>query len=178
MSEDELYDEYDDEDDSIFEDEAEGEDFEDDILDEEYEDYEEDDDEDEDEDYYDEEGLSSEGSCFICSEDGEDVPEDERWKFAVADEEGRLELWTCKSCRDKFKTLEDFDHFRTEWTRSQLYRCAARLQKLILLKAPDCLIANTVFVMAGCLFTEDAVGLKPHAVDELKKLKGRAGGQG
>lgn len=161
---DELDDEYDDfEDDSIFED------------DDDEDSYEDEDEESEDDLYDDLEGEYETSSCFVCNQDAEEVAEEERWKFAVADEEGRIELWACKSCREKFHTLEDFDAFRTDWTRSRLYRCAATLQRLILLKAPDCLIANAAFLVAGVLFSEDSESLTGHARQELNKLLGRVG---
>lgn len=168
---DELDDEYDDFDDSILEEEDEDS-------------YEEEEEESEDDLYDDDEGSEDDdledeyeetSSCFVCNQDAEDVPEEERWKFAVADEEGRFELWACKSCREKFHTLEDFDGFRTDWTRSRLYRCAATLQRLILLKAPDCLIANSAFLVAGVLFSDDSESLTGYAKQELNKLLGRVG---
>ena len=157
MSED-LDDEYDDfDDDSVF-----GEESEDDL-------YEEDDDLDEE---YDEE-LSS---CFVCNQPAENVPVEGRWRFAVSDEDDgeSTEFWACRSCREKFASLEEFDEFRKDWTRCRLYRCSATLQRLILLKAPDSIIANAAFLVAGILFSADS-SLEGHGMRELNRLVDRVG---
>ena len=164
---DELDDEYDDFEDSFLEDdedEGEGEESEcDEDLEEEYED----DDSDLDGEYDEESSC-----CFVCNNNSQNVPEDDRWRFAVVDEGGgdRTEFWACRSCRAKFASLEEFDEFRTNWARSRLYRCAATLQRLILLKAPDCIVAQAAFVVASCVFSEGSGNLAVHGAEELKKL--------
>lgn len=113
-----------------------------------------------------EEEVCEAGSCFVCGL--VDVPEEDRWKFAVAALYDREQFWACKSCRAKFKSLEDFDEFRTNLAYSNLYRAAARLQRLILQKAPESVITDVTFALVGILFMGESETLKKHAAEELK----------
>lgn len=177
---DELDDEYDDFEDSFLEDDddlEDSEEFEDDEEDL-YDEYDDEDDEYDDEDDEDDGSMDWDGgssSCYVCHQDSENVREEDRWKFAVVDEDGsgRMEFWACRSCREKFSSLEEFDEFRRNWTRARLYRCAARLQRLIVLKAPDQIIAREAFLLAGILFSEDSGALAVHGLQELGSLLSR-----
>jgi len=108
--------------------------------------------------------------CLICED--RDVPFADRWKFQLVDEEGEdpETAWICRTCHSKFDNLDEFENFRRNHTLSRLYRIAERLQRLLLLRAPASIIANTVLgSLAGTLFLSDEMGGSEEFRREAKK---------
>jgi hypothetical protein len=99
-------------------------------------------------------------SCMMCEDN--DVPVTDRWNFELVDGEDDpdpIRAWICRSCHGKFDSPDDFDNFRSNNISSRLYRTAARLQRLLLLKAPQPIIAHAVIrSLVGSLFLGDELG--------------------
>lgn len=108
--------------------------------------------------------------CLICED--RDVPFTDRWKFHLVGDSGEEPeaAWICRTCHSKFDSVDDFENFRRNHTLSRLYRIAERLQRLLLLRAPASIIANTVFgSLAGAMFLSDDMGGSEEFRREAKK---------
>lgn len=84
-------------------------------------------------------------SCFMCHE--AQVHRTDRWKFELVEEDDESnsdEFWLCRTCHGHFDGIEEFDKFRVDAKRIMLYRSAARLQKFLLLNAPDSIIQSAI----------------------------------
>lgn len=108
------------------------------------------------------------GSCFMCGKDTEDAPRQEQWRFKF---EGMDDVfWLCKDCRSQFNSQKEFDEFRDHFASLRLYRNVSTLKRLLILKAPQVIIANAIKVIVGTALREDS--LRTHVQTELEKIIG------
>lgn len=190
------YDDEDDEDDSMIFDEEEDEKYEDDDTpeevegdllddddsrfdwadddDEEEEEEEEDESEDEEEEEYDGPIPETEEGCFLC--DSKNVPETDKWKYDVVDENNEsYRYWLCRHCHGMFGSVQEFEEFRTNFPYTRIYRAAARLQRLLLLKAPKSVIASEVGgILSSMFYSDDMGGSEELREAARKELEGKA----
>lgn len=189
MSEDVEYE--DDEDDSIFNDDEEDgfdddeEELEDDLYDDEDDWADEDDAPDFDdfeakeqavlEEEYDGPVPETEEGCYLC--DSKNVPEPDKWRFDLVDENNDSDRqWLCRHCHGSFGSLEEFDEFRTNFPYTRIYRAAARLQRLLLLKAPKSVIASEVLggILSAMFYSDEMGGSEELREAARKELEGKA----
>jgi len=191
------YDDEDDEDDSMIFDEEEDEKYEDDDTPEEVEgdllddddsrfDWADDDDEEEEEEEEDESEdeeeeeeydgpiPETEEGCFLC--DSKNVPETDKWKYDVVDENNEsYRYWLCRHCHGMFGSVQEFEEFRTNFPYTRIYRAAARLQRLLLLKAPKSVIASEVGgILSSMFYSDDMGGSEELREAARKELEGKA----
>jgi len=183
-----VEDDYDDEDDSMIFDEEEDELYEEEDEDEE-DDLEDDDDdrfdwsdeddeeeeEEEEEEEYDGPIPETEEGCFLC--DSKNVPETDKWKYDVVDENNEsYRYWLCRHCHGMFGSVEEFEEFRTNFPYTRIYRAAARLQRLLLLKAPKSVIASEVLggILSAMFYSDEMGGSEELREAARKELEGKA----
>jgi hypothetical protein len=180
---DDVEDDYEDEDDSMIFDEEEDEKYEDDDTPEEVEGdlLDEDDDDrfdwsdDDEEEEYDGPIPETEEGCFLC--DSKNVPEPDKWKFDIVDENNDSDRhWLCRHCHGMFGSVEEFDDFRTNFPYTRIYRAAARLQRLLLLKAPKSVIASEVLggILSAMFYSDEMGGSEELREAARKELEGKA----
>jgi hypothetical protein len=177
---------YEDEDDSmIFNEEEDEDDLEEDELEEEEDDLEYDDarfdwsdeddeEEDEEEEKYDGPIPETEEGCFLC--DSKNVPETDKWKYDVVDENNEsYRYWLCRHCHGMFGSVEEFEEFRTNFPYTRIYRAAARLQRLLLLKAPKSVIASEVLggILSAMFYSDEMGGSEELREAARKELEGK-----
>jgi hypothetical protein len=166
--EDELYEEGD-------EDEEEEDDLEDDDDDDRFDWSDEDDEEEEEEEEYDGPIPETEEGCFLC--DSKNVPESDKWKYDVVDENNEsYRYWLCRHCHGMFGSVEEFEEFRTNFPYTRIYRAAARLQRLLLLKAPKSVIASEVLggILSAMFYSDEMGGSEELREAARKELEGKA----
>lgn len=117
-------------------------------------------------------------NCFMCGADGDGVATADRWNFRF---DGVDDIyWICRECHGQFRNLEDFDTFRRDEAKFRLYHNVSTLRRLLVLNAPECVLATAVKVILGTALRQESLAVhmrkeleKQHVREELEKVLGK-----
>lgn len=107
------------------------------------------------------------GDCYLCGKDKDEVSREEQWRFWFEHDQETV-FWLCSSCGSEFKNKEEFDEFLNNFIRVRLFRNVSTLKRLILLKAPDCVLAHSIKCILNTALREQP--LSQHMNVELEKV--------
>lgn len=95
--------------------------------------------------------------CHVCG--GSEIANCDRWRFKIGEGENQFDAWICRECHSRFDSPKHLEKFLSNFVRFGIYRAAERIQRLILLEAPDDIVASEVFgPIMGALFLDDQSG--------------------